>query len=321
MLCMPLLACFLALPVVSAQSGLPGFHLRIGVIAPSTGPEASRSASIVHGVRLGAAEANQTASLFGDRVELREGVGTGSGAIAAAKGMLAGGNVSILVGTTASDADALSRLAESRHVLFFNAASRSQELRSACRRYTFHIEATDAMYSNAFSLATSGQPKTGGGARPESRTTESVVLWGPTLERFGASQLNDRYRDKYHVGMDGSAWAGWVAVKVVADAALRVQSSAPAKLLSYLESTSTQFDGHKGWPLTFRLADHQLRQPLYIVAVSQAKGAAVALHDVPELHALRDEEGLNDSGERGTDRILDRLVASSRSRDCGWSRK
>jgi ABC-type branched-subunit amino acid transport system substrate-binding protein len=317
-----LLASALAAPVVSAQANLTGFHLRIGVIAPSGEPDVSRAASIARGLTLGAGEANQTASLFGDRVELRERVGTGREAIAAAKEMLADGKVSILVGTTPSDADALSRLAESRHVIFFNAASRSQSLRSACRRYTFHVEATDAMYSNAFSLAMSGQAKVEGAvARSDSGSRESVVLWAQSLERFGASQLNQRYRDKYHVGMDGAAWAGWVAVKIAADAALRAQSTAPAKLLSYLESPSTQFDGHKGWPLTFRLADHQLRQPLYIVAMSPAHGTTPRLQDVPELHALRDDGTSDDSGGRGTDRVLDRLVASNQARDCGWTPK
>jgi len=37
-------------------------------------------------------------------------------------------------------------------------------------------------------------------------------------ERYGASQINDRYRDKYGAGMDEGV-AGWAAVKFVAEAA------------------------------------------------------------------------------------------------------
>jgi hypothetical protein len=36
--------------------------------------------------------------------------------------------------------------------------------------------------------------------------------------------------------------------------------------LAVLDKTTTQFDGHKGAPLSFRSWDHQLRQPLYAVA-------------------------------------------------------
>src|SRR5436189_254169 len=63
---------------------------------------------------------------------------------------------------------------------------------------------------------------------------DSVVLWDSTLQRYGASQINDRYHARFGVGMDGGAWAGWVAVKIAAEAALRARSSEPSRLLAYL---------------------------------------------------------------------------------------
>ena len=44
--------------------------------------------------------------------------------------------------------------------------------------------------------------------------TRAPMLWDASLERFGATQLNDRYRRRFGVGMDGPAWAGWFAAKL-----------------------------------------------------------------------------------------------------------
>ncbi len=286
----------------ACPQGQGSIHLRIGLITPATSVDLPVVSSIERGVKLGATEANQTAALFGGDVQLFEVFGTGEAATTAASRLLSARKVQILIGASAADADALSRLAESRHVIFLNTASRAESLRSACRRFTFHIEATDAMYTNASRL-------------------HSVVLWGPGLQRFGASQLNDRYRDKYHEGMDGNAWAGWAAVKIAADAALRAQSAAPARLLAYLESPSTEFDGHKGWPLTFRLADHQLRQPLYIVVTKTTGGRRVqSYEDVPELRAVREDAPPDDSETLASDRALDALIGTTGAA-CHWGGK
>ena len=271
----------------SAQQTPQHTELRIGLITPG-GQTAPAVASIVRGVRLGAAESRQTAQLFGDDVQLFEAEGAGAGAIAAANRLLAVNKIGILMGASPADVEVLARFSEAHHILFLNAASPSQSLRNACYRHTFHVEATDAMYSSA------GQQSRG--ASSPSRTVntglrgargDSVVLWSSSLERFGASQINDRYRDKYSVGMDGAAWAGWAAVKFVAEAALRAHSASPPRLLAYLESPTTQFDGHKGWPLTFRFSDHQLRQPLYMVftPASGAKESHVRARTPEDLRA------------------------------------
>jgi ABC-type branched-subunit amino acid transport system substrate-binding protein len=222
-----------------ARQAVPRSRLRIGLITPSV--ESASAASVARGVRLGAAEAQQTAKLFGDDVELYEASASAdAGAVAAATRLSSSRQVHVLIGTSANDADALSRFAESRGILFFNVASRASALRAACRRHTFHLEVAS----------------TGNGS-------DTLLLWNPTLERFGAAQINDRYRRKYGIPMDGQAWAGWAAAKIASEAALRAHSTNPAKLLAYLESPEGRFDGHKGIPLTFGAADHQLRQPLY----------------------------------------------------------
>jgi ABC-type branched-subunit amino acid transport system substrate-binding protein len=311
-----ILICLTALVVpIAASTQQPQRHvqLRVGLI---TG---DGEASIARGVRLGAAESRQTAQLFGDDVQLFESAGAGATAVAAAERLLSTNGIEILIGTSAADAEALSRFSEEHRIIFFNVASRSQSLRSACNRHTFHVEATDAMYSRAGRQENIvASPARSIVARSIAAKTDSIVLWSAMLERFGASQINDRYREKYSTGMDGGAWAGWAAVKVGAEAALRAHSGTPARLLSYLESPETQFDGHKGWPLTFRLSDHQLRQPLYMVLAPAAGAVKPSVRDIPDLHAHAFSNSSSDRGGRASDHLLDSLIASD-ARVCPWS--
>jgi len=172
------------------------------------------------------------------------------------------------------------------------------------------------MYANAALLGRQPPARSLGGVL-SGAADDSVVLWGSTLERYGASQINDRYRARYRIGMDGAAWAGWAAVKIAAEAALRTKSTDPAKLIEYLESSATSFDGHKGWPLSFRFADHQLRQPLYVTTRTLAPGSQ-RFHDVPELRG-RAADGRVEQPAR-LNQMLDRLIASPTAPRCRWSR-
>jgi hypothetical protein len=147
------------------------------------------------------------------------------------------------------DAQIMEMAAEAklRGMTMLNCCSRSDALRHGYCDTLFHVEASDAMYKDA--------------AR-QSPVSKSVKLWDATLEKYGAAQLNDRFKDFARAPMDGPAWAGWVAVKIAWEAFLR----APDTPGTYMVSEKAQFDGHKGAPLSFRAWDHQLRQPLYAVA-------------------------------------------------------
>ncbi|HYC52866.1 MAG TPA: ABC transporter substrate-binding protein, partial [Gemmatimonadaceae bacterium] len=89
----------------------------------------------------------------------------------------------------------------------------------------------------------------------------AIVEWFGQLERFGAAQLNDRFRAAYRHDMTADAWLGWISVKMVLDSAMRAKSNDPAALLAYLRKPDARFDGHKGVPLYFR--DGLLVQPMY----------------------------------------------------------
>jgi ABC-type branched-subunit amino acid transport system substrate-binding protein len=233
--------------------------LHIGLVAPPAGSRPAVVESAVRGVTLGVEEAARTGELFGRAVELRSG---------AAEALVGAGGVAALVGGwDEASCRELGALAESAGILFLNVGCVSDAVRGECRRAVFHVEATAAMRRDALA---------GGGAGAEAA---SAVLWHPSLERFGAAQLNDRFRARFAAEMDGPAWAGWMAVKALWDASLRARTTDPAGLRAHLESGTTRFDGHKGWPLSFRARDRQLRQPLYLVA--SAEGGTRVVGEVP----------------------------------------
>ena len=90
-----------------------------------------------------------------------------------------------------------------------------------------------------------------------------LVAWDSSLERFGAAQLNERYRKRFSSAMDEHAWAGWMAIKILVDAVLKIGSTDRCALERYLLSKDGRFDGHKGVPLFFDPRTRELVQPLF----------------------------------------------------------
>jgi hypothetical protein len=97
--------------------------------------------------------------------------------------------------------------------------------------------------------------------RDDSAAHRRVVVWHSSLERFGAEQLNARYRAATGQDMSPDAWAGWFAVKLLWDSATRLRGQS---LDHYLRDTTRRFDGHKGAALFFS-ATGELSQPLYVI--------------------------------------------------------
>lgn len=244
--------------------------LRIAFVATPAAP-----AGAARGVTLGAEEAARTGELIGRAIELVtvDSVDAGVDASVAA----------LIGGFDEAECTALADVAARSGTLVMNVGCRSDVWRAeGCERNLFHIEASDAMYAGA--LAARGE---------DGEIPASAVLWHPSLERFGAAQLNDRFRARFGAEMDAAAWAGWVAVKVLWEASLRARTPDSAGLGAYLVHYRTEFDGHKGWPLSFR-DNRQLRQPLYLVGRASD-------HVVGEVPARR---GGGDSSSRA---LLDTL--------------
>jgi hypothetical protein len=226
--------------------------LRIGLVAV----EHPEMASMSRGAIMGVAEARRTASLLGGDLSLVQGTDPDH--------MLGREGVHVLLGgTDARSSDALSEAAAGAGRVFFNIGARADVLREAqCRRSTFHIAASDAMRGDAMA------------ASATSRGQGSIESWHASLDRYGAAQLNDRYRAEHAQPMDSAAWNAWVAVKIAWEAVARLRAFETPRVIEWLEHPRTRFDGHKGRALSFRSWDHQLRQPLYRVVSGQG-GAAI----------------------------------------------
>ncbi len=97
-------------------------------------------------------------------------------------------------------------------------------------------------------------------SRHQDRKDLRVVDWHPDLQKFGADSLNLRFSRRFNQPMDEAAWRGWVAVKLIAELALRYPGASATDKIGELS-----IDGHKGMPLRFAPGDHHLIQPVYLV--------------------------------------------------------
>lgn len=111
-------------------------------------------------------------------------------------------------------------------------------------------------------------------------STARVLLWHASLARFGADQLNDRFRRRFGVDMDSDAWAAWAAVKIATEACLRARQRGVATAAVLLDPGEA-FDAHKGAPLRFDPATRRLVQPLY--ALTTAGASSVIREIAPPL--------------------------------------
>jgi hypothetical protein len=113
--------------------------------------------------------------------------------------------------------------------------------------------------------------------KPESSNRASLVAWSSSLERFGAAQLNERYRKRFRLEMDEYAWAGWMSIKILLDAVLKEGTADRCTLEKFL-ITGARFDGHKGVPLFFDPQSRELVQPLFAPRASGEPEAVEVQH-------------------------------------------
>lgn len=233
--------------------------VRIGFVAG----EGERAARTLRGAELAAEEAGRAAELVGRRFALLTTRAAAPADVPAAVRELAGrGALAVVGGFDEAGCRALAEAAAREGILFLNVGCPQEALRDPRRLpAAFHVEASEAMYHQ---LRAGAADSAAGAAAP--------VLWHDGLRRYGAAQLNDRFRRRFRQPPGAPEWAGWFAVKALWEGALRAGSTEPRRLAAVLASDSTRFDGHKGEPLGFDRR-HQLRQPLYRPGAAGAGGA------------------------------------------------
>ena len=144
----------------------------------------------------------------------------------------------------------------------FNVTAGDDVLRQACVTNLLHVPPSSAMRADAVTQWREKNPD----------ASVEAWAWHPKFVKYAARDLNKRFKRVQGVAMDDDAWAGWAAVRMVAEGVIRTQSTDPSTLLQFMKS-EIAFDGQKGMPLTFRDTG-QLRQRLLIVEGGELAGEA-----------------------------------------------
>jgi len=241
--CLPITA---AGQTVEARSA--PHRLIIGMLELRSPPNDSSGTSSNNGVTLGIEEAQRTGRLFGWEIVVvlpPDSLPT----IQAQRHILAADPTAVVGDLTRSS---FREPSGTSAPLYLDVGNASKRARSDCGDRTFRL------------LPSSRPTQTAAKGDSEITTKSSdLVAWHPALERFGAAQLNERYRKRFGSDMDERAWAGWLSVKLLLDAALRTGTSDRCALERFLLSAAGRFDGHKGVPLFFDPQTRELVQPLY----------------------------------------------------------
>jgi len=113
--------------------------------------------------------------------------------------------------------------------------------------------------------------------------------WDASLDQWGAIQLQDRFIKSFSRRMTALDMQAWTAVRMIGEAAARVNSADAKAMLDYMRGSDFAVAAFKGRKLTVRDWDLQLRQPVLltdgrvIVSVSPQGGF---LHQFSELDTL-----------------------------------
>src|SRR5690606_3098312 len=87
---------------------------------------------------------------------------------------------------------------------------------------------------------------------PEISSAQHIATWDATLENETAVNLNSRYLERFGLAMDPLAWAEYAGVKVMAEAAVKADSTESTDLIDYLVDEVVQFDAGKAAETSFR---------------------------------------------------------------------
>jgi ABC transporter substrate binding protein (PQQ-dependent alcohol dehydrogenase system) len=88
--------------------------------------------------------------------------------------------------------------------------------------------------------------------------------WAPSMDQWGATQLQNRFMALAHRNMDKRDYNAWVAIRMIGDTVSRLNTNDPKKIHDYVLSPTFRLGAFKGVALTVRPWDQQLRQPILL---------------------------------------------------------
>ena len=144
----------------------------------------------------------------------------------------------------------------------FNLIEGSDALREDCVSDLFHVIPSQKMRGDAV-------------AQWLQKNADSKAIaagWHGDFKKYAASQVNKRFKKAHDKVMDDEAYAGWMAMKIIADAVARTSSNKGEKLIAFMKKDLVM-DGAKGLKMTFR-STGQLRQMMLLVEDGKIVGEA-----------------------------------------------
>lgn len=115
------------------------------------------------------------------------------------------------------------------------------------------------------------------------------TAWHSTHEQWGATQLQNRFKEKTGRWMTELDYGSYIAIRAIGEASIRTKSNNVDTIKGYLFSEHFALQGYKGIPLSFRSWDGQLRQPVLLAAARSMVAVAPIegfLHPKTELDTL-----------------------------------
>ena len=113
--------------------------------------------------------------------------------------------------------------------------------------------------------------------------------WHPSIEQWGAKQLQNRFQDLHQRYMEHTDFDAYVAVRAIAYAVQQTKDVNTASLATFMRSEQFQLAAYKGRKLTFRNFNGQLRMPIELThplgLVARAPQTGF-MHPVSELDTL-----------------------------------
>jgi ABC transporter substrate binding protein (PQQ-dependent alcohol dehydrogenase system) len=116
-----------------------------------------------------------------------------------------------------------------------------------------------------------------------------ATAWHRAHEQWGAAQLQNRFQEAAGRVMTEEDYAAYLAVRAIGEASVRSKSNLMQPIKDYLLSDHFALQAYKGVPLSFRVWDGQLRQPLLLAAPRSMVSVAPVegfLHPKTELDTL-----------------------------------
>ena len=230
----------LVAPRTTATGSATSDAITVGVLVPPAPADTAAAATLAHvlaGIRMGAEEASQTAALLGRTVVLRERTGTSA---EDARALVGQGAAALLTGLVPGSSAMLAATVPGVPVI--DVLEEDDAPGASCGpAWLFHVAP--------------GRARRAAVAADSSGTAEApVVAWDPSLEKYGAAQLNDRFRARGAGEMDEPADITFSAERAkfaraspsgIASTALAISSSR----LSFCASSNSSHAGNRTSPL------------------------------------------------------------------------